>query len=93
MLFRLSYRSVVGPEGVKPSTVELKVPCSVTELRSRVEVRGTAGFLDHLHLLVDQVGIEPTCPEGRRVYSPVQLPVLRLIRVETRKGHPVSQVA
>ena len=80
MLFRLSYRSVVGPEGIKPSTVELKVPCSVTELRSRVEVRGTAGFYRHLNLLVDRVGIEPTYPEGRPIYSRVQRPLLRTIR-------------
>ena len=29
---------------------------------------------------MDWEGIEPTCPEGRRIYSPVQLPVLHPIR-------------
>ena len=34
VLLPLSYRSMVGPEGVEPPTAELKVRCSTAELRS-----------------------------------------------------------
>lgn len=65
----------MGPEGLEPSTLELKVPCSAAELRSRVEVRGIAGFYRHLDLVVACTGIEPACSEERRIYSPVRRPL------------------
>ena len=51
-------------------------PCTAMLVRSRNAPRFASGVGE-----VDQVGIEPTWPEGRLFYRQVPLPARRLIRV------------